>query len=125
MNPPAHHPTSSTTLRLLPWPSTDGKPCYLSTDDSGGYISRLADDMETAQLATGQDVLTLARKVLDDTMSPYAEVRYAGIRLAEALSDALHVAESRGRRLPGRDADIGPDAEATATDAENDIPRCG
>ncbi|MFF4094671.1 hypothetical protein ACFYYY_12650 [Streptomyces sp. NPDC001834] len=33
-------------------------------------------------------------------MSPHSEVRYAGIRLAECLSDALRVAESRGMRLP-------------------------
>lgn len=32
-------------------------------------------------------------------MSPYAEVRYAGIRLAECLIDALRIAESRGMRL--------------------------
>ncbi|MFD8811179.1 hypothetical protein ACFV23_06760 [Streptomyces sp. NPDC059627] len=85
--------------RLLPWPSPEGKPCYLITDNSGGYLSRLADDLEAAQLATGSDVLGRARHVLDDPLSPYAEVRYAGIRLAECLTDALRVAESRGMRL--------------------------
>jgi hypothetical protein len=93
-------PIHPTPLRLLPWPSPDGKPCYLSADDSGkGRLSRLADDMEAVQLAAGEDVLNLGRKVLDDPMSPYTEVRYAGIRLAECLSDALRVAESRGLRL--------------------------
>ena len=38
--------------------------------------------------------------MLDDPASPYTEVRYAGIRLAECLTDALRVAESRGLRLP-------------------------
>ncbi|MFI6659931.1 hypothetical protein ACIBL8_30860 [Streptomyces sp. NPDC050523] len=85
--------------RLLPWPSPDGKPCYLVTDRAGGYLSRLADDQEAAQLATGADVLGLARAVLDDPVSPYTEVRYAGLRLAECLADALRVAESRGLRL--------------------------
>jgi len=37
---------------------------------------------------------------LDDPTSPYTEVRYAGLRLAECLTDALRVAESRGVRLP-------------------------
>lgn len=102
MPDPTHHLTHPTALRLLPWPSPDGKPCYLSADDSGkGPLSRLADDMEAVQLAAGEDVLNLGRKVLDDPMSPYAEVRYAGIRLAECLSDALRVAESRGLRLTG------------------------
>ena len=36
-------------------------------------------------------------------MSPYTEVRYIGIRLAECLTDALRVAESRGMRLAAAD----------------------
>ncbi|MFF8191309.1 hypothetical protein ACF05L_10640 [Streptomyces bobili] len=88
-----------TVPRLLPWPTPEGKPCYLVTDDSGSRLSRLADDLEAVQLATGADVLGLARTVLDDHASPYAEVRYAGLRLAECLTDALRVAESRGMRL--------------------------
>jgi hypothetical protein len=90
--------------RLLPWPSPDGNPCYLKTDSGGGYVSRLADDLEDVQLALGADVLGLARAVLDDPVSPYTEVRYAGLRLAECLTDALRVAESRGLRLPRPDA---------------------
>ncbi|MFI7013473.1 hypothetical protein [Streptomyces sp. NPDC050164] len=113
MTPPAHHIAPATTLRLLPWPSPDGKPCYLSTDDNGGYLSRLADDMEAAQLATAADVLGLARKVLDDPASPYTEVRYAGLRLAECLTDALRVAESRGARLPVPETGETTDAEDT------------
>ncbi|POX44657.1 hypothetical protein C3488_32095 [Streptomyces sp. Ru72] len=35
--------TTRDQLRLLPWAGPDGKPCYLSTDDQGGYVSRLAD----------------------------------------------------------------------------------
>ncbi|MFJ8488792.1 hypothetical protein ACIRBZ_10540 [Streptomyces sp. NPDC094038] len=92
--------TSPTTLRLLPWHSPDGKPCYLSTDDNGGYLSRLADDMEAMQLSTAEDILSLTRAVLEDPASPPTEVRYAGLRLAECLTDALRVAESRRRRLP-------------------------
>ncbi|MFF4549832.1 hypothetical protein ACFY1J_37335 [Streptomyces sp. NPDC001406] len=93
------YPHAPASLRLLPWPTPEGKPSYLVTDHIGGYLSRLADDLETAQLATGTDVLDRARRVLDDPMSPYTEVRYAGIRLAECLTDALRVAESRGMRL--------------------------
>ncbi|MFH9892024.1 hypothetical protein ACH4OQ_18435 [Streptomyces luteogriseus] len=91
--------------RLLPWPSPGGNPCYLVTDDDGSYLSRLADDLEAVQLATGIDVLGHARKVLVDPASPYREVRFAGLRLAECLSDALRVAESRGMRLPVPDTE--------------------
>jgi hypothetical protein len=86
-------------LRLLPWLSPEGKPCFLSSGSEGGYLSHLADLTEAAQLATAADVLEQARKVLNDHMSPYAEVRYAGFRLAERLTDALRVAESRGLLL--------------------------
>jgi hypothetical protein len=97
--------TTSNSPRLLPWPSPDGNPCYLMTDSGGGYVSRLADDLEAMQLAMGADVLGLARTVLDDPTSPYTEVRYAGLRLAECLTDALRVAESRGLRLPQPDTE--------------------
>jgi hypothetical protein len=101
---PRWHPTDdTTTLRLLPWPSPEGKPCYLVPDEEGGHLSRLADQMEEELLTTGTDVLGLAREVLDDPASPYTEVRYAGIRLAECLTDALRVAESRGLRLSATD----------------------
>ncbi|MFF3501987.1 hypothetical protein [Streptomyces sp. NPDC003247] len=97
--------TASTAPRLLPWQSPDGKPCYLVAGGGGGYVSRLADEMEATQLAMGADVLGLARRVLDDPRSPYTEVRYAGLRLAECLVDALRVAESRGMRLPVPDGE--------------------
>lgn len=96
---PTESPGRITPLRLLPWLSPEGKPCYLAPG-GGGYLSRLADAMEVRQLAEGMEVLGQARQVLDDLMSPYAEVRYAAIRLTECLSDVLRVAESRGLRLP-------------------------
>ncbi|MEU9190089.1 hypothetical protein AB0D14_37275 [Streptomyces sp. NPDC048484] len=92
--------------RLLPWPSPDGKPCYLVTD-GGGYLSHLADDLEAVLLATGADVLALARPLLDNPVSPNTEIRFAGLRLAECLTDALRVAESRGMRLPAPDTEDG------------------
>jgi hypothetical protein len=92
--------------RLLPWETDNGKPCFLSTDGQpGAPLSRLADEMEAIQLAMGADVLREARKVLGDPLSPHAEVRYAGVRLAECLADVLRVAESRGMRLPAPDTE--------------------
>ncbi|WP_230396287.1 hypothetical protein [Streptomyces blattellae] len=91
-------------LRLLPWSNDTGKPCFLSSD-SGSPLARLADEMERVQLAMGAEVLGHARKVLEDPLAGHAEVRYAGVRLAECLADALRVAESRGMRLPVPDGD--------------------
>lgn len=113
------HTTTSSSPRLLPWPSPDGKPCYLVTDSGGGYLSRLADELEAAQLATAADVLDLARPLLDDPASPYTEVRYASLRLAECLTDALRVAESRGMRLPAPDTE---EAEDTDDSGEQEAP---
>ncbi|NGO06746.1 hypothetical protein G5C60_03465 [Streptomyces sp. HC44] len=96
----------------MPW-THEGKPCLLSADEGGGgYLSQLADGLEAVQLAMGNDVLAHARKLLDDPTSPNAEVRYAAIRLAECLSDALRVAESRGMRLDDSDSDSPSEASA-------------
>ncbi|WP_250399425.1 hypothetical protein [Streptomyces cellostaticus] len=96
-----------TTLRLLPWSSPEGKPCFLANASEGGYLSRLADETEDLQLSEGLEVLVAARKLLGDPLSPNVEVRYTAIRLSECLADALRVAESRGRRLPAP-SDIHP-----------------
>ncbi|GAA1008590.1 hypothetical protein [Streptomyces sp. F-3] len=90
---------SHPTLRLLPWTSPEGKPCFLANATEGGHLSRLADETEARQLAEGLEVLAEARKVLSNLLSPHVEVRYAAIRLSECLANALRVAESRGRRL--------------------------
>ncbi|MFE9097873.1 hypothetical protein [Streptomyces sp. NPDC007264] len=113
-------PEPVTALRLLPWLSPEGKSCYLlpGGEGEGGYVSRLADAAEVRQLATGVEVLQDARRVLDDPMSPYAEVRYAALRLTECLGDALRIAESRGLRLPV--PDVGEAGGAGTGDAEPD-----
>lgn len=85
--------------RLLPWLSTEGKPCYLLSSSENGRITQFADAEELRQLTTGAEVLRKARDVLGDLMSPYDEVRYAAVRLAECLDDTLRIAESRGLRL--------------------------
>uniref|UniRef100_A0AAU3H250 Uncharacterized protein n=1 Tax=Streptomyces sp. NBC_01401 TaxID=2903854 RepID=A0AAU3H250_9ACTN len=96
-------PRAATRPRLLPWPSPDGKPCFLVTDDGNSHLSQVADETEAAQLDAGAEVLVNALAVLGDTMSPYSEVRYAGIRLAECLGDARRIA----RDAPAHDGDGG------------------
>ncbi|MGW0766902.1 hypothetical protein [Streptomyces sp. NPDC002676] len=87
----AHEP------RLLPWSGTEGKPCYLITDNDSGPASRLADATESIQLSMGNELLGHAFDLLPDT--PPGELRFLAERLTEALRDALRIAESRGRRL--------------------------
>ncbi|MET8828262.1 hypothetical protein ABZX40_02650 [Streptomyces sp. NPDC004610] len=87
--------------RLLPWSTPEGLPCYLSTD-AGGYLSTLADGIETAQLTMGEELLEYARGILPPGTRAVSAIEYRWLasRLAEALSDALRVAESRGQRIP-------------------------
>ncbi|MFE3186841.1 hypothetical protein ACFXKR_39220 [Streptomyces violascens] len=85
----------------MPWTSPEGKPCYLSTDGRG-YLSTLADSIETVQLGMGQELLEYAREATTPgapTLSA-TEYRWLACRLTEALADALRVANSRGQRLP-------------------------
>lgn len=76
-------------MRLLPWTGAGGKPCYLSTDDPNSPLSRLADDIEAAQLADAEKVLAGARAVLDDPGAGEHAVRFALTRAVESLGDTL------------------------------------
>jgi hypothetical protein len=58
--------TPPNDLRLLPWSGPEGKPCYLSTDQTGGFMSRLADNIEAVQLGTATELLDHASEALDD-----------------------------------------------------------
>lgn len=85
----------------MPWTSPEGKPCYLRTDGRG-YLSTLADSIETVQLGMGQELLEYTREATAPgapTLSA-TEYRWLACRLIEALADALRVADSRGQRLP-------------------------
>jgi hypothetical protein len=96
-------PTGS--LRLLPWTTPEGNPCYLSTDSDHSRLSQLADDLEAAQLESGEQVLAGARAaVLANTTAGERAVRFALTRAAECLADVLRIAVSRGERIPRRES---------------------
>ncbi|MEU6382729.1 hypothetical protein ABZ847_04095 [Streptomyces bauhiniae] len=88
--------TAPSELRLLPWVGPEGKPCYLSTDDRGGYVSRLADDIESAQLDFATELLGQVPDTLDDVEAEPDEIRSLARDLNSALRDVLRVAISRG-----------------------------
>ncbi|MFE6361018.1 hypothetical protein ACFVP3_13575 [Streptomyces sp. NPDC057806] len=91
--------TARNELRLLPWSGPEGKPCYLSTDDKGGYMSRLADSIEAAQLGAAADLLEQVTEALDDSDTDPDETRRLATELTGALYDVLRVATSRGHLL--------------------------
>lgn len=85
---------STTQVRLLPWTTTDDRPCLLITDGAGGPVSDLADGIEEMQLDIGEELLRHARAMHADPKVPDREFRFLSRRLAEALSDALRVARN-------------------------------
>ncbi|MFC4497563.1 hypothetical protein ACFPA8_25875 [Streptomyces ovatisporus] len=89
-----------TPMRLLPWTTPEGAPCYLSTDDPRSLLSRVADETEAALLVSAEEVLDHAGPLLADPHAGTRELRFTGARLAESLRDAVRIAESRGLRLP-------------------------
>ncbi|MFB7086195.1 hypothetical protein [Streptomyces sp. NPDC056296] len=91
--------TPQNELRLLPWSGPDGKPCYLSTDESGGYMSRLADNIEAVQLGTATDLLDRTSEVLDNQNAGPDELRLMLTEVIRALRDVVRVATSRGHLL--------------------------
>ncbi|MFF7228661.1 hypothetical protein BX264_2511 [Streptomyces sp. 2333.5] len=96
----------SDLLRLLPWSGADGQPCYVSADSDGGPVSRLADRLEELQLDTAAELLDHIEELLRAHRVSADELRFCVHRLVEALRDALRVAESRGRRIPGAGDDM-------------------
>ncbi|MFD5860530.1 hypothetical protein [Streptomyces chartreusis] len=91
--------TAPNELRLLPWSGPEGTPCYLSTDNEGGYMSRLADNVEALQLAMAADLLEQASDKLDDSDTGPEDLRRLAAELTGALQDVLRVATSRGHLL--------------------------
>ncbi|WP_242593365.1 hypothetical protein [Streptomyces sp. GB4-14] len=100
--------TTSHELRLLPWTGPDGKPCFLSTDDNGGNMSRLADNIESAQLGMATALLDRALDILAQAETDPDDLRLLTKDLTGALRDTPRVATSRGHRLDSRSTDQRP-----------------
>ncbi|MGW0999837.1 hypothetical protein ACWD5V_42555 [Streptomyces sp. NPDC002523] len=84
--------------RLLPWAGPEGKPCYLAGDGTG-YLSRLADNMESAQLGLASEIVQEAQRVLDGRQWRAGELHLLTVQLTEALTNVHRIAVSRGARL--------------------------
>ncbi|MET9731727.1 hypothetical protein ABZZ79_14040 [Streptomyces sp. NPDC006458] len=97
--------TPDSGLRLLPWSGPDGKPCYLSTDNRDGYMSRLADNIESIQLGTAAELLEEASTTLDNRDAGPENVRLLAKDLTGALREVLRVATSRGHLLAANEPD--------------------
>ncbi|MEU9122466.1 hypothetical protein AB0C96_21835 [Streptomyces sp. NPDC048506] len=109
--------SAADSMRLLPWLSPDGKPCFLAGDGKG-FVSRLADDVEAVQLDAAAELIEEARRFLDARTWTPGELHLLAVELTAVLANVHRVAESRGARLPAPDDD-GPDVDG-ADDALDD-----
>ncbi|CAM5254648.1 hypothetical protein SXANM310S_02393 [Streptomyces xanthochromogenes] len=91
--------TPHNELRLLPWSSPDGKPCFLSTDDPAGRLSRLADEMEVHQLDSASALVDQGLEMISDDETERPALEGLTTALIKALQATLRVAASRGHRL--------------------------
>ncbi|WP_406479290.1 hypothetical protein [Streptomyces platensis] len=104
------------TIRLLPWSSPDGKPCFLA-GDGNGYVSRLADEMEEVQLDSAAELGEEAHRILAGRAWTPGEIHLLALELASSLANVRRVAESRGARLSVPDDD-GPKADEGSGDQD-------
>ncbi|GAA2687872.1 hypothetical protein [Streptomyces lunalinharesii] len=86
------------TPRLLPWSSPEGKPSYVLGDGTG-LVSRLADDVEEAQLSLADGLVEDARRLLDARNWSPGELHLLTVELTESLTEIRRIATSRGARL--------------------------
>ncbi|MCX4634590.1 hypothetical protein QT196_14905 [Streptomyces sp. P9-2B-2] len=92
--------------RLLPWAGAGGKPCYLIGDGTG-FLSRIADDTELAQLDLASELLDQATRILIARAWTAGEIHLLALQLTESLREVKRIAESRGERLPSPTGDGG------------------
>ncbi|WP_405804809.1 hypothetical protein [Streptomyces sp. NBC_01187] len=93
-------------LRLLPWVTDAGNPCYLS-GEADSVLAVYADELEDAQLADGARALRRIVELLDNVAAADDETAQTVKEAAAALSNVLRVADSRGARLPDAEEDAG------------------
>ncbi|MFC0600069.1 hypothetical protein [Streptomyces palmae] len=90
----------STRSRLLPWPGPNGQSAYLLGEcGPGSHLWRLADEMEGVLLRMGTELVQHGRSLAGDPKADARQLRYTVFRLAESLTDAHRIAESRKLRL--------------------------
>jgi hypothetical protein len=92
-------------VRLLPWSTDGGKPCYLVSDEGGaagdgrGGLRRIADETERTQLGQAVALLERAGGLVADERAGERELRFVAEQLCTSLREVSRIAESRGARL--------------------------
>ncbi|MGW7251178.1 hypothetical protein [Streptomyces decoyicus] len=88
--------------------------------DGTGYVSRVADSIEAAQLGAAADLTEEALRVLGERTWTPGEIHLLAVELTASLIDVRRIAESRGARLPAPDHD--PDVNGTGREHPQTMP---
>ncbi|GGO42292.1 hypothetical protein GCM10012287_02820 [Streptomyces daqingensis] len=88
-----------TGLRRLAFPDGQGKTIYIQ-NGGAGIMAAVADGIEEGALNDAKAVLEMARHAMGPDGGDPQVLRFVAARLADALHDALRVAQARGERLP-------------------------
>jgi hypothetical protein len=83
-------------MRLLPWESDTGKPCYL-LGDPDGVIATYADRVEERQRANARFALAEAQAVLDEPAAGALALRLALKSATTSLANMLRIDEIRSQ----------------------------
>ncbi|MBO8195994.1 hypothetical protein ITI46_30755 [Streptomyces oryzae] len=86
-----HDPNS---MRLLPWVSDMGKPCYL-VGEPDGVVATFADGVEERQLAAAQAALAEGHAALAEPAAGALALRLALKGVVASLEQVRRIAESR------------------------------
>ncbi|MBT2377308.1 hypothetical protein AMK21_01475 [Streptomyces sp. CB00316] len=114
----------ASTMRLLPWTGTGGKPCYV-VGDGTGYVSRKADEVEDIQLDMADELLGHAADLLAEAEAEAEapatapQLHFLAGRLRESLEQVRRIAESRGSRLEAALAQPAPSQPPLAQPQSN------
>ncbi|MDI3385585.1 hypothetical protein QIS99_05050 [Streptomyces sp. B-S-A8] len=109
-------------VRLLPWSSPEGKPCYLIGDGTGSsHVSRVADNVESVQLDMADELLDHAAEMRADEEVTRAQLNFLVDCMTHSLRDVCRIAVSRGDRL--RAAAF--DGDGSMRDPGRADPQCG
>ncbi|MFG2525339.1 hypothetical protein [Streptomyces sp. NPDC048527] len=109
--------TASGFVRLLPWSTPEGKPCYLASTEHG-HMGRVADNIESVQLGMASELLEHVAELMADRKATAEELRFSVACLSSSVREVKRIADSRGARLPVPDDDL----DAIAPDDTDDGP---
>jgi anti-sigma regulatory factor (Ser/Thr protein kinase) len=87
-------------MRVLPWTGEDGRPAYVDEADEDSFVTRLADGLESVQLAMAERLLRNVEAAWADRR-PDTDLTGMVPHLCHALRDSMRMTRRLRERLLG------------------------